>query len=755
MATSKLSNKLVQPQNAVPEAPRAAIVAAEMPRREAVARALFEAFLAVGEAEEPTTARASAALAEAKSRLGLGDGDLLTPEGDVAEVWAGAAVTPELARTARRLLAAGVDVARRDVDEAARAAQDRRIVKAAASSLSVLPLSLPAALEENQSTSFAPLLQAAVAAAVELSGGTAPETVASWLAALCAPADPHAEATRLSLACASLALEPTQGRAERLVALCETARAPALLRFVAAYPELRREPALVASLARSPRASARAAVALVLAELGAFGEPLIRAAVDAPDPKLRATRAAALFSELRAAGGNDAAATVVRVLGAHWPAREPAPLEIVARAGLAAEDHTRFLSLLGESLSARAGAVPLQCHEAALLAALKALEAPDGAARPAVSPAAIRSAVSLCAAGQAPAVAAQLMGSGAALATATAAPVEAGALERGALGAWADFTLAVARAVAAAGAGDPQPFYVTLVSIFARAPERLADFRTAIPVLVPVRARLQAAFGSGQRRAETFERLQRERHLQELAEEVARQDRGSAVLGLASRSEPHAQGASGGGEVAQGGATQPLEPSARHSFSVSLEVVDGVDPSPPTRASELLRVFTGFEFLRRLVAFPARWLGYRSVGRLELYRDALVVEETTRFFGQTLKTRRQEVAPSAVSRVERIERAPSLLLALGLVALVVLTWFGVSVAFDGFAIGDGVLIAGGLGAIAVGLLIDGALYTVFRRARGSTRLCLYLRDRRRPLRVAVARADAERVMGALRALRIG
>ncbi|MEI8259711.1 MAG: hypothetical protein WCJ30_28935 [Deltaproteobacteria bacterium] len=105
--------------------------------------------------------------------------------------------------------------------------------------------------------------------------------------------------------------------------------------------------------------------------------------------------------------------------------------------------------------------------------------------------------------------------------------------------------------------------------------------------------------------------------------------------------------------------------------------------------------------------------------------------------------------------MERIERALSLLLALGLVALVVLTWFGVSVAFDGFAIGDGVLIAGGLGAIAVGLLIDGALYTVFRRARGSTRLCLYLRDRRRPLRVAVARADAERVMGALRALRIG
>jgi hypothetical protein len=385
-----------------------------------------------------------------------------------------------------------------------------------------------------------------------------------------------------------------------------------------------------------------------------------------------------------------------------------------------------LLSDLAAALTARAPDVSLRLHETAFSAGLDLIETDSIFLRP--PEAMLRSAGALVGAGQSSAVATQLLGAGAQVLSARSGP----------LAVWAELNLGIARRLRSSQ-GSAILFYVNLVSIFARAPERLGEFGDAAPLLVRIQRRLHSGHDLAPGASGVLARLERERHLQALAEELARAD--CPVDAGAAR--PDAQGEA---------LPAPGVPIVR-PFSVAMQAVDGVQVQPPSRRVQTLRVLTGFEILRSFFLWILRWFGYRSSGRIEISRDGLAVEQVSSFLGQTTRKARQEIPPASLVRIQRTESAPRAFLVLGIVALVGLTWFGVSVAFDGFHIGDAVLITGGLGFVVLGLLVDAALYWLFRTARESTTFALFLKDRLRPIRLLVPRGSADRVASALLALR--
>ena len=740
MQASPETAPATSPARLVPAAtPVARLV--EPTRREGVARALFAALLTF-EHGGADAEGAKAALADQGRALAVAEADYLTEAGDARAVLSGRAVPAALADESRRLLMLGYGLERADLrDEPTQQALDERVARAVGGAAHVWPLCLGEGLRAASSPLLRPFLEAAVA--VVLADGGRAREVPMTLAELHhgqleAPAASPAQHTLLA------ALDVLADDLALVARLVREVESPAVLVTLLSHPAARGE-ALIRLLveAREPRLGC---VVAWLALTAPQSRPSLAAAlVDAREPRVRLEACARVCATLLQEGPLEPALPFIAALAASWPPREPAPASALAELPVDASSRARFFAAWSAALDARAPTLATQAAESALETALSALEsgAALGFARSATR-VAVASAfldevggaiARLVARGQGAAVAAQFSGAG--------AEIELDS-RPGALARWAELLLAGARCSASAGS-DALPLYGSLVAIFARAPERLAAFGPATTLLAPLRARVLAAFGvaaPGQR-AEVFARLDRERQIDALAMVVARAD---GVV-RATAAKPAA-------ELLPASAPAPAQARAGGAFSVPIEAVVGVDTRPPTRVGELVRGLSGFEVLRAVLLGPLRLLGYRRSGRLEVFRDAIVLEEESRFLGQKLRSRRQDLSPSSVARIERVERAPRALLVLGLCVLALLTWFGASVAFDGFAIGDPVLIAAGAGAMFVGLAIDYALYGLFRRARGQTRISLHLRDRRGVVRFGIERADADRVLEALRQLRL-
>jgi hypothetical protein len=670
-----------------------------------LARAVVEAYLAVGEGQrDPRQALIAAATAE-----GLAESALVVPEGPLLDVFAGVA-SAEVQRSTRRVLAAGYRARLEELACDSRRDFEERAARAAAGAEACLGLSLVQALEEEGWTAeLEGLLDRAVDVAVALCPRTAgPLGEGGWVSAIAAKEE---ESTaREAILVAALALNVEAGRARRLVRLAEEA-GPGLLGFVAHVPEVTDEGVFIA-LARSQSAAARACAAMALQRAGAGGEALAGAAMADLPPADRARIGAALHVGLHAAGGD--AMAVARAMAATWPLGTLVPVRglqgTVDPACLAS-----FFADLGDAWAPRAPDLALGCREAALELALGLLEGD----RPVEVPqeAFGRAAVGVVAAGQGAALAAQLLGAG-------AAAIE---VHGPRLALWAALNLAVARRAGAAA----RPFYANLVALFARSPGRLLEFGPAAPLLARLRGRLQHAW-DGRTGSAILTRLERERAFHDLAEELARIDQGRAPR-MGDR-EP---------EQTPGPKRAPL-----------LAAVDGVRAGAPSPTGEALRVFTGVEVARRFLSTPLWWLGLRRKGRLEIRRDRVVVEQHSQLLGQDLATTREEILPSRIAFVRRRDRAPVGYLVLGLAILIVLTWIGISVVYDGILIKDAVLVAAGTGAILLGLLIDAVLYQVFRSAKAFSLIELHLHSRRAPIRLQIPRGEVERIEAALASLRI-
>jgi hypothetical protein len=694
-----------------PEAMRPGHAApAEPTGREEMSLVVLDAWLALSEGR---AVDAREALREAARARGLDESRLGGPEGGLADVLGGAAASPASAKAARRLLAAGYLARIETLGSSERSLFEARVARAAASARS--PCSLTAALAE---AGGAKALHALADRAAEAALGRKTEGWRSVAEALAAIESAAAGGTtdEVAVALAALALEPESGRVTRLTEMVRRAAEPGLLAFLSASPEIRQDRLVFAAIARDEGMAARACVARVLAAAGDAALALADAAVDAPLVADSAARGARLYSDVSIAGGAGAAAPVARALARRWSGQAAALTEAVRQAPISSECAVEMLVEIGNTLLPRAAEPAAAVFEAALQVALAAMEAGE----PVATRAAASAALALVGAGQGAAVVAQLLGTGAQV-----------SLGRGPqLTTWANLNLAIGRRLRGTRPIDATAFYVNLLAVLARVPDRLGDFGEAAPLLARVRSRLSAPAAA--RRSEAMRRLDRENHLHGLADEVARLDAGSPI--------------------APGQEPQAPETSPRSS-PVALHCVDGVRLNPPSRLAESLRAFTGYEILRRVLAFLARGLGYRRTGRLHLSPDTLVLEQTSRLLGQTVRTRREEIAPRAIVRLQRVDRTPVALLVLGVLVLVALTWFGVSLAYDGVLIGDHALVGVGLGAVTLGLFVDWSLYSLFRQTRSSTFLTLHLKDRALPVRLAVDRQDADRVVSILQGLR--
>jgi hypothetical protein len=699
---------------------------------DALSRTFFGALCAFGAAPVADRDGLAAAFVAGAVECELEPSAFVTPLGDLRDAFCGRTRSADLVREAARLAARGFELARRDaVGEDVRRARDMGFVRGVVRALRIAPAAVGALLEEFAADALDAFCAIAISLAADESGAAELPDARAYLAAMSA-ARPSAEARgTLAESALLLALEPAPRRFDHHVAAIDVLSSPWLLRLALGSPELA-TPAGFAALARRARPAARAGLAWLLARAERFDPASMAAALDHPDAKVRITRAASCFGDVHSLGRADLAGPIASSVSSTWPAREVLPLDAIERAIPEAEARADFLAALGDALRTRAPDVSLRSHEAAFQTALSQLELEADAPMPHALPeSAARSAATLAAAGQGAAVAEQLQGTGAQLFAAGVdhAPGAAIAL-------WAELTLRIARIAGGANV-DATPFYAALASIGARGAGHLGAFGAAAPVLA--RALLYDAFSPPAGAAEPHGRHDGERHLHDLAVALARKDAAAATSAVR------------GATLA---ANEPAPALGSAPLRVALEAVEGVDTRPASSLGVYARALSGAAALVQLLSLPLRALGYRRAGRLEVARDTLVLEETTHFFGQKLRARRHEIATRNITAVERVERAPAFLLVLGLVILIGLTWFGISVAFDGFAIGDPVLVVGGIGAVLMGLAIDGSFYAVFRRARGATRLRLQVNDRRGAVRLGVPRADADRVMAALRALRI-
>jgi hypothetical protein len=792
-----------------------------LPKPQALACAVFDAYLTAGEGA--TAGRE--ALRLAASHLGVAASDLVVTEGDLGECFAGGAVSEDLLRAARSLLARGYVERLRELPAEARPGFEIRVVRAAAAMDGAL--SVAVGLEE---AGVAPELSSLLDRAMECArtlDGTEPlgDELPVWLEALESPGtltDSAAEA----IAAASLALEGTEGRSRRLRALFADARSGHLLRFLAELPEVRQDGELVRELWESARAAARAAVVWTLSRSN-VPETLLPAVLDCGEGPLRLKLGAQLFTALWESGSEEIAARVARTVGRGWPARESISGEVLrgSLASISDKPRAAFLCSVGSALGEEGLERAVAAYEVAFDLAERLLVVGSSFAEMAGMVPAV---AALAMAGRTSSVAARLGESAAAIRKAGVS-----------LAPWAELNLACARTIAETGAAnDALLFYVNLVAAYEGRLGRLADFGPAAPLLGAVRAKLLFAptgAGVGAKQG-VFARLEHQRRMQTLAEELRRIDAcgfeettvpdapalsirpdlaapgmGKGPQEVATKAAPANPGkdaepsggdrsgprpgqpapAEGGprnsrgpvsAESAEGrtrasqrgpkqgtpvnagkagrgeprrdvaGAKAGAEGGSAPQNALLVELAEGVRLNPPTRGLQMVRVFTGYEFVRALFSLVGRALRYRRAGRLQILRDAVIIEQSSHLLGHPIRLRRQEVPASAVSEIRRVDRAPTTLLVLGVLLLIVLTWFGVSVAFDGFSIRDGVLIGGGFGAVALGLLLDAVLYGVFRAVKGSTTLTLTFKDSRRSLRLAVPRADADRVLTGLRSL---
>ncbi len=171
---------------------------------------------------------------------------------------------------------------------------------------------------------------------------------------------------------------------------------------------------------------------------------------------------------------------------------------------------------------------------------------------------------------------------------------------------------------------------------------------------------------------------------------------------------------------------------------------------PPTPLRRLVALATGFAAVAGLFGFLARLLlGLRRTVTVSLVHRGVRIERRVDLLGRTVR-RGEEVIPfGSLALVARETRFPYLYLLVGVLGMVVGATWGVFRLVEGIRHAYAALALVGLGAVAVGVGFDLALFSFWPWRRGRTALHL-LQKPRKWLRVLdVPEADAHALLTAV------
>ncbi len=180
-------------------------------------------------------------------------------------------------------------------------------------------------------------------------------------------------------------------------------------------------------------------------------------------------------------------------------------------------------------------------------------------------------------------------------------------------------------------------------------------------------------------------------------------------------------------------------------------VIGEIVPAPRGPVALIVLGFTGIlaiMHLGRLLAQVA--LRYRRPAELRVTPKGLVIHTTTELLGRTLKERDIHIPIEALLRATREIRYPRLALYVGLGALALGSYLGISIFVDGARAGSPELLGIGLLLVVVGVGLDYVLSNIVPSTR---RTCRIVFEPRRGASVALGRIDPVRADEALNRLK--
>jgi hypothetical protein len=183
----------------------------------------------------------------------------------------------------------------------------------------------------------------------------------------------------------------------------------------------------------------------------------------------------------------------------------------------------------------------------------------------------------------------------------------------------------------------------------------------------------------------------------------------------------------------------------RISGATPLALEGELVPVPRSPAMLVLLGMTGILALMHVGRLLARWvLRYRKSAELRVSPRGVTVLSRSEMLGRTLREREVHIPIEGLLRAQREIRYPRLAMYVGLIALALGSYFGVSLLVDGARAGSPELLGIGALLVFVGVGLDYALLNAVPGARGRCRVVLVPRSGP-PLAVGdldPARADA-------------
>ena len=180
-------------------------------------------------------------------------------------------------------------------------------------------------------------------------------------------------------------------------------------------------------------------------------------------------------------------------------------------------------------------------------------------------------------------------------------------------------------------------------------------------------------------------------------------------------------------------------------------VIGEIVPAPRGPVALIVLGFTGIlaiMHLGRLLAQVA--LRYRRPAELRVTPKGLVIHTTTELLGRTLKERDIHIPIEALLRATREIRYPRLALYVGLGALALGSYLGISIFVDGARAGSPELLGIGLLLVVVGVGLD---YVLSNIVPSTKRTCRVVFEPRKGASVALGRIDPVRADEALNRLK--
>jgi hypothetical protein len=183
-----------------------------------------------------------------------------------------------------------------------------------------------------------------------------------------------------------------------------------------------------------------------------------------------------------------------------------------------------------------------------------------------------------------------------------------------------------------------------------------------------------------------------------------------------------------------------------------LRLVGELTTPPSELVAVVLLAISGVAFVRGALRVAGRLaFGFRRPAELRLSERGLEVSHRTELLGRVLLDSETLIPLSNLSSVTREVRHARLGLYAGLIALVGGTYVGVGLLVDGVRVpgGSPSLLGLGLGAIALGIVLDFALAVVVDTARKTCRVVVTPRHGRRLCVQGLDPAAADRVLARL------